>query len=1239
MITHALCYRLKNCRHKAAGFAYLHERRFVWADKPGGNAGSSDDKDKEKNKEDDKSKQHEIVTPANVRQVLENLAAQKKISDSEKDKAFEILKNGNEADKNKLVQFAQQGLDGNLNAGEFSKFLTEALKEKQDEDALRLFLKKKITAQAGDAATSAERIAQTYKTSQKSKNREIAEKMESLGRDFRRLQEEDMKYDSQIGEKLNQMVKEKKLTREQAQVLYDLDFNEGDAKKEWDEVVNEIKDPRTRSKILDEILKLKQEAAKNERKVADEYAKKSKEFGEMMNPISDEVMEQAVKERKFKNFERAAGVPLKAGQELVYQAHEDGQIVQRRARIKQVLYDDVEIKDDGGKVVKKINTAAPAIMIEFPDEEGRVDKFSPIALITWMNMENVTEDLDTKEKLGKAIGYNLKQGDKFEYNELIDPTYQTYDSREHEVVIKKIDETNHKIELDEAVTVFPGLHEKKKVFTFGEFARWFKGSEAVPHLESVEKLREELRIYNHVLNQAYGRDPASYPPIEVKPGEVLMYEDGTDRKFVIKEVTDKKITFDRGASMTPAQFLRWVKKNEVEKKDPDAEAHKATAQLPEGQEKDHEAEAVKEKTVKDNQDRVAKGLNPQENFNLEPLPDEPAKPSVSYIKKLWANTTLLSPADFFEMGKTIWEFIKRIWERKKKARIGLIGEKMFTGLFRVKLFDELGAEFKGVYKHAESEEVNHHVEHMRTMGIPDLRHELHSAPNKDILKAVITVLTEKGEMRWDDKAFWDAVDHLSNGMPKFISAKNHLDDLEKVLDSWWGEGIFKEFRSKQDSSYKSSKSAWEDHAKRLDADPEGLLGNLQRMLYDHVHGRYVPAARYEEYLHYAIEYGKLSFEQKLFFLIMGIAVEAPDAHGHGMTLLHIDRAGALEGDLLNKFPVLDYFTAKKNAVDENGKIIPERDKNGQIARDEFGQPVPLKTKPTINNYRKWLREVCVVDLKRSLAETDFTDLKPGKAFNNFLMTEVVWDDAYRTRLEKSARDPTNWDHDDMHVFGTSFGEETIQQLFTKGGGARQSVSNIGLRNTIAGYNNFLKLKMEMLQNHLKQGQPGNAGKDVRHMTDLLRSFIRFDAIMDRRFDHSVAPLSRLGTQELNVAPLVDTSRRARVHVDEIKAFIGALVKKFGLESEWGQTQSKTLAKNDPQLQQKIVSEFGAMLEGKLAEHEPEELSRMFNEIQEENRAKGIEIKGIPFNPNAKKEKADAEVLEQQQSTLEKYKND
>ena len=1245
------------------------ENRLIFAGgtSGGGSSGSGAEGEKEK------------LTLENLAEKLEAMEEEGKLSKDAVTAALIAINSGSDTVKMSLLKAARKVEDGSYTDADFSARIPKSTEKKEEKSAesgkektpakgeevesekidpkiegIQMAVSEKISRMIG----TTEKLREQLKNPGASRH-EVLPDAEKIITNLKELNEKDKETGKQVKAVLADLIKRKKLTKEQADDIYDLeashlDKNDPDYEKdslEFDnqfrELTESISGPGD-SALLEKLKKAKKDEAKEINALNEKFAETAKNYRRLMESISDRVYRKAEREKALIERSRASGIPLKPGQVVVWRGlfgenkKKNIQFTKIYGKIKEITFDDTQVSLDGaGNPISSIAPNEPTIVVEGvdPDTNRVVErKLAFSAFMQWIDRGNVTEDLKWPKDLETSIGESIKPGDTFEYRRINDAGDK---NSGEDVQITVVDFVNGKdeygdsmklVKLDKPVVVCPSSSEAKDTLTLGEFAKWFKREDAMKAIGTLDELRGKLKDFNRKLNKQYKRNAGHYPPIEVKEGEILKYDDNSNREFIINEVTDKEIKLSDGTTRTLGSFYKWVEYNNVEKVDSDAHADEVTSKMEEGEDK----EAAKNKAKQEREEASAKLLEDSKHPDSAAEhghSEDGSKVSKNYLRQLWNDTEFITLHNLYEMGKVLNEFVHRKLKRREKGAIGVVGEKMFGPMY-----SELGAEFKSLAQSAENEEVSHHVKTYETMGIDFLKHELHVARNKDIMKAAIQVLCNKGQMRWDDPEFHKAVNRLSNGIPITVSEKTHVSDLEKVIDGWWGQDSFREFRLKQDSQYKSFMGGFEDRAKRLESDPDrngGLKGALQRLLYMHLQGEYVNPCEYEEYLRWAITAGKITIEDKLFFFIMGIGAVGKGKHGHdGETLLHVDRTGAIESDLLKAFPILDYFASREDfpAYKDDGTEKFEID-------PETGKEIRSVGKITIHHFRHWIKDIVKKDLGvKSMEEiTNPENMKPGVLMSRFLNEEIVWNETARKRIEKTAGNVSTWDHDDFNVFGVMFGEESVVNMVLRQGGSEQKVTNAGLKNVYVGFNNFTKVKLEMLRGHIKDGNGAQADKDVRDLMNLWRTFIRYDALIERRFKPPEGGVVvHLGDQEFDSYPVCDGSRSVRRQQKEVQAFIGGIANAMNLSSEWGIVTNKVISKEDAGAQQDEVTVFGEKLEGKLRGMKPAEMLKLFDGIQSDNAKKGIEIKGTmhPRDVNkAQKEKEGAEDIQ-----LKEYKN-
>jgi hypothetical protein len=280
--------------------------------------------------------------------------------------------------------------------------------------------------------------------------------------------------------------------------------------------------------------------------------------------------------------------------------------------------------------------------------------------------------------------------------------------------------------------------------------------------------------------------------------------------------------------------------------------------------------------------------------------------------------------------------------------------------------------------------VNKYKEAMAQWGAWQILGKLHETSSKDEAKACFIALQEKGEWRWDDIEMWKTLNRLTASYTGeraklYIkpAAGPQLDpddptrslggsDLAaRAINALWGEGQYNDWYTSNGSKYGNEINNYVNKGRQLEADPKGtgeLGGEMVRLLKEWKAGKYVNPEEYEGLIDFAISNGKMSMEQKLFFIIEGVTSVAPSGPAAGLTLLDLNRIGVIDGKYLNQMPLLDYFTNK------DPKPFHPRYLSGEISLEE------TKRGYTKDDY---------ISIMEAYYKGDSEACKPGKNFSKF----------------------------------------------------------------------------------------------------------------------------------------------------------------------------------------------------------------------------------------------------------------
>ncbi|KKQ70440.1 MAG: hypothetical protein UT33_C0015G0033 [Candidatus Peregrinibacteria bacterium GW2011_GWC2_39_14] len=885
-----------------------------------------------------------------------------------------------------------------------------------------------------------------------------------------------------------------------------------------------------------------------------EVAKVEKKIGLLLLPINKEVEARIMIDQRLEEIGKGLGIELKEGTKLRH----------------------LDIRPDGkggNEYFWAEGTEILAIGFEKPDkevdpetlkimpEEGMMlvivtgaGTFTESTLKKWMDATRASQDIKAKPELEKVIGFEefggkLEAGTKLEFDRNKDiRTDGMLRIDTEEVTVQSI--SNDKVVLDRPVTILyqeesQGRHiadfekqdmqvpEKDMVqqeFTYGEFAKWMLQKDARKAMTIAEA---SAAIENLQKQAGYAEtQPITSGAIFCDPtGKNVMKVESVD------PVKNTIVVNDNGTryTTTPAAHYETAKKRNLMKGDPETFAKEAMKSIDPN---DPEVKAEMEKIARAQEEHTRKALEVKpehvaaaeaEKKEPEPLKADPCTlPPMSKIKKYWDNTTFLCLEDTGHLIKSIYEWWTRKWKRNMEFDTGKVGE----GLPLV------SAEMARMKEHAEHEEVEKYKSGLEHLGVYEIREIMWHAKYVDELKACMLILVNKGQARWDDINLWKAINRFTkpekripipdDGDPQSIvkidpttgAPRTGQDLIEGAVDAMWGEGIFGKWFNENNSAYTNGCNAYKVKGDLLENDPKGIGGlraEMQKLLRNFKNGGWVNPQQYEGLFQFSIEKGKLTAEDKLYFLVQGVATN----------LMGMDRIGFADGNLLNHMPWLDYFTQGK----EDWKFgKPHTYPDGV---EKYGEPYPPpgqregKSRPF-----KW-KDI------RFLAS--YLDNDPGKKDCQYgpRTKEVLWkhilqDYDSRIRIDKALQQSERLDHDDIHFIVPFCSEAVVERLCGTGGTTREHFSLPGYLNAFPGYNH-------RLMNALTLEDPN---KSVQEITEGLVGFARYDGILDNRYKKDQAGLMRIDKVRFNVMPVVDVNI-TRAHREQLQRIIMDVGKAYG----------------------------------------------------------------------------------------------
>ena len=473
------------------------------------------------------------------------------------------------------------------------------------------------------------------------------------------------------------------------------------------------------------------------------------------------------------------------------------------------------------------------------------------------------------------------------------------------------------------------------------------------------------------------------------------------------------------------------------------------------------------------------------------------------------NVQFLSIMDVVEVFKQTWEDLSRIWKRRAEAKQATFGEGITDWIpNKTPYAGRLKNEFRKRMHASELEEVNHWKEALKESDSYALQNLLGRSANKDQVRAIFELLSERGRLDWGDDRMWKTLNTLSKfSMP--IEACNNSDILRDkwiqklIADIWDDKDHYFNWRQANDGGIKSGKDKFTPTVDQLANVSGGLNASLKNMLQTYDKFSKTPDSMpeevnphlYEEVIHYAMRMGKMTMEQKFFYLIQGVR--------YG--LLSIDRIRVLAGDgggILNTFPFIDFFYQKNNSIEYLRALGKRLDQS----KDRF---------------------------------------EPGLKTTMFVRMEIAREEAVKQRLRKGvSKRGEEIDHDDIPYFLPELEYSGVVEWFANMSGSRQKLSKEALKNSYVGYS--MKFKTFAALAHLDRKHIQRfSNSDVKNMAETVGAYICADNMLTKNgFDSDSRPW--LSTSEINSQIPVMANGKATVgkYRDNLQEFTQAVLEEF-----------------------------------------------------------------------------------------------
>lgn len=451
---------------------------------------------------------------------------------------------------------------------------------------------------------------------------------------------------------------------------------------------------------------------------------------------------------------------------------------------------------------------------------------------------------------------------------------------------------------------------------------------------------------------------------------------------------------------------------------------------------------------------------------------------VSAWESLTGGIRLASINDIVRLWNDTMEDIKDMYKRRQDALLKDVGyalSKPLQDSTLLKKIPGLGNYVPGLhayhqrrYSGTEQEAASKWQEGMKNEDSHTLLHFLHYTTNKDAIRGIISLLCDRGEMDWNDDGVWKTLNSISGySMP--IGACKRSDVLRdtwlrKIVSYIWNDKeLYYHWRAENDSKTKSGMdhfNAWVDQLSNVGGGMKSELNKQLRLMEEwnaHKHGtppEDIKPHLYEKVIHYAIDMGKMSMEDKFYYLIRGVS----------SGILSIDRlrtmAGA-EGGVLNQFPFIDYFYGRNNTLPEVKELARRLTEKGDDGKDTF---------------------------------------KPGAKTTMWIQLELVRDTHVQARVSKatSGTRAESIDHEDVPLLLPQLNFIAVRNMADVVSGSRQKMSPEALKNLYCGYSGKFKVFGRLAQLEDEKHMERFSFEDADNLAEAITAYIDYDNIVTQK---------------------------------------------------------------------------------------------------------------------------------------------
>jgi len=389
-------------------------------------------------------------------------------------------------------------------------------------------------------------------------------------------------------------------------------------------------------------------------------------------------------------------------------------------------------------------------------------------------------------------------------------------------------------------------------------------------------------------------------------------------------------------------------------------------------------------------------------------------------------------------------------------------------------------------------------------------------PTRDQLRASIELLVKKGRMNWGDHRVWKALNQKSKFEMPIVPCERDetLRDkwLHKLIsDIWLDKDMFNEWMTGNSGNFDKHKQSYTHEADNFANIAGKTAYELHIMLKTYIEcttakpkkplPEEVNPHHFEELLVYSMRNGKMSMEQKIYYLIQGVA-------SGFLTLERLRAIAGEKGGVLLKFPFLDYFYQRHNTLPEIRSIAARITEYGSDGKSTF---------------------------------------LPGAKTTMFMRLVILRDQKALERISKALdKGAEGLDHEDIPYLATEIDWVKMTSLLGVMSGARSKVSKEGWKNAYVGFNEKFKVYANLARLSQEKKAVMTDG-DVRNLAQSIGAYIVMDNQMMRATDLKAGQIS-LSSEALEIErPVANPNLRTSDYRNRTRDFVFELAHAIGMQ--------------------------------------------------------------------------------------------